>query len=197
MQLVELDIAQVERIYRERLIYDFPRDEQKPLNVILKAMEKGLYLCLGLRDENDIAGYVFLVKKDKDYLIDYLAVNPERRNAGIGGKLLLLLMEYFADADNVLLEVEDPDKCDDIEEKVLQARRRAFYLRNNCRDTGIRVLCFQVPFQILVLGENKTKDLNYLKELYLSFYRMILPKEVFEENIGEIGLKRQMEKEIR
>ncbi len=185
MELVELDTARVERIYKERLIFDFPRDEQKPLNVILEAMDKGVYVCLGLVDENDAVGYVFLVKKGKDYLIDYLAIYPEKRNSGIGGKMLLLLMEYFADADNVLLEVEDPDKCYDIDEKALQTRRRAFYLRNNCRDTGLRIMCFQVPFQILVLGEGKTDDLRDLKELYVSFYRMILPKEVFEKNIGD------------
>ncbi len=180
MKLVELDSAQVKRIYKERLTFDFPRAERKPLNMILKGMNKGMYVCLGLLDENDVIGYTFLVKMGKDYLIDYLAIYPEKRNSGIGGNILLLLTEYLADADNVLLEIEDPDRCDDADEKELQARRREFYLRNNCRDTGLRVTCFLVPFQILVLGENKTENLNDLKELYLSFYRMILPKVLFE-----------------
>ncbi|WP_051207764.1 GNAT family N-acetyltransferase [Butyrivibrio sp. AE3006] len=185
MKLVELNASDVERIYTERLIFDFPRDEQKPLDVILKAMDKGIYECLGLWYEDEVIGYAFLVKKDKDYLIDYLAISPKKRNQGIGGKALQLLSEYFADVDTVILEIEDPDRTDDAAEKELQLRRRAFYLRNNCKDTGVRAFCFQVPFQILVLGQNKTEDLEKLKELYQSFYRMVLPKEIFDENMGD------------
>lgn len=185
MKLIELATEEVKQIYKKRLIYDFISDEQKPLDVILKAIDEGIYKCLGLRDEDELIGYVFLVKNDKDYLIDYFAIYPEKRNLGIGGKALKLLAEYFVDADIVLLEIEDPDKTDDMEEKELQARRRAFYLRNDCMDTGIRAICFQVPFQILVLGQHKSEDLGKLKELYKSFYRMVLPKEVFDENIGD------------
>ncbi|WP_026529207.1 GNAT family N-acetyltransferase [Butyrivibrio sp. VCD2006] len=185
MELIELNPVQVESIYKERLIVDFPEDELKPLDVILRAMEKGIYECLGLWDEGAVIGYAFLVKMDIDYLIDYLAIYPEKRNSGIGGKMLELLSEYFAEADNILIEIEDPDKAVNEEEKQLQTRRRSFYLRNICQDTGLRIKCFGVPFQLLVLGKIKSENVEALRELYISFYRMVLPKQIFDENIWE------------
>ena len=182
MKFDKLSSEQVEKLFRERLVFDFPKDEVKPLDIILEAMDKGIYECLGLMDENDIIGYVFLVKKDKDYLIDYLAVYPDKRNSGIGSKMLKLLAEYYMDVDNIILEIEDPDRAENPEEKELQIRRRVFYLRNNCKDTGLRIDCFGVPFQILIVKGNRSEDLEYLKELYVSFYKMVLPENIFEKN---------------
>ena len=189
MKLVKLNSAQVESLYTERLVIDFPKDEQKPLNFILKAMDNGIYECFGLWDDNNIIGYVFLEKMEKDYLIDYLSVYPDKRNSGNGGECLLLLAELLADADNVLIEIEDPDRTDNIEEKELRTRRKNFYLRNNCKDTGLRVECFGVPFQILVLGKDKKTDMEYLKKKYVSFYQMIFPRDVVEKNIGNFGIE--------
>lgn len=36
----------------------------------------------------------FLVKLGKDYLVDYLAVCPDKRNSGAGGVMVNLLAEY-------------------------------------------------------------------------------------------------------
>ena len=185
MRLESLNIEQVENIYNERMLVDFPADELRPLRIIISTIEKGMCDCYGLYDVNELIGYAFLLKKDNSFMLDYLAISPEHRNKGIGAKMLKMLSECYADADNVLLEVEDPDKAETDEDRDLQSRRRAFYLRNGCTDTGLRMKCFQVPFQILVLGNSKCRDIDSLRELYVSFYRMILPKEVFERNIAE------------
>ena len=47
MKLIELATEEVKQIYKKRLIYDFISDEQKPLDVILKAIDEGIYKCLG------------------------------------------------------------------------------------------------------------------------------------------------------
>ncbi len=185
MILEALNVEQVENIYNERMSVDFLADEIRPLTIILYTIEKGMCDCYGLYDGNELIGYAFLLKKDNNFMIDYLAISPEYRNKGIGAKMLKMLKEHYADADNILLEVEDPDKAETDEDRDLQSRRRAFYLRNGCTDTGLRMKCFQVPFQILVLGNSKCRDIDSLRELYVSFYRMILPKEVFERNIAE------------
>lgn len=187
MKLFKLDAAQLKRIYNERLIFDFPENEQKPLDIIEEAIAKDIYECLGLMDEDNIIGYAFLAKKNKNYLLDFLAVYPEKRNSGVGGKILQLLAEYLEDADNVVLEIEDPDMTDDSEEKKLQTRRKGFYLRNGCRDTGLRIACFGVPFQLLFLGKNKTDNLDEIKETYLGFYKMIFSQEMLENNISDFS----------
>ena len=75
---------------------DFPPSELKPLSMIYDAIERGIYECLGLMDGTDIVGYAYLIRKGDDYLIDYLAVCPDRRNAGLGSEMLRLLGEYLA-----------------------------------------------------------------------------------------------------
>ncbi|MCR5558283.1 MAG: GNAT family N-acetyltransferase [Butyrivibrio sp.] len=182
MWLEKLSKSQVESIYREKMVVDFPAAEIKPLEAILKAMDKGLYESFGLYDEAGIMGYTFLVKIDRDYLVDYLAVFDGRRNNGAGSQMIRLLAEYLKDADNIILEVENPDFADD-QEKELQTRRYNFYKRNGCSDTGLRVRCFGVPFRIIRMNRNFSKDHDSLWALYQSFYRMMLPKELFEKNL--------------
>ncbi len=183
MRLERLNKSQTEELFRKRLIVDFPEPEIKPLKVILKAMDEGKYESLGLYEESEIIGYAFLVKLHNDYLIDYLAVYPEKRNSGAGGAMVSLLAEYLKDADNIIGEVEDPSYTEDAAQKDLQARRLAFYYRNGCADTGLRVKTFGVPFMILRAKEGKCHDNKEMWELYQAFYREVLPKEMFEKNV--------------
>ena len=183
MKLQKLSPDQVRRIYNERMLVDFPDNERKPLTMILKALSQGSYECLGLFDDQRLVGYTFLVKGENDYLVDYLAVYPEQRNKGVGGELLHLLKEGFRDADNIVIEVEDPDNAEEEAEKETRTRRKSFYMRNGCEDTGLKVECFGVIFQILTLG---SPSCDHLLELYLSFYRKMLPKAMFEKNVRGI-----------
>ena len=183
MKLQKLSPDQVRRIYNERMLVDFPDNERKPLTMILKALSQGSYECLGLFDDQRLVGYTFLVKGENDYLVDYLAVYPEQRNKGVGGELLHLLKESFRDADNIVIEVEDPDNAEEEAEKETRIRRKSFYMRNGCQDTGLKVECFGVIYQILTLGNTSYGD---LLELYLSFYRKMLPKAMFEKNVRGI-----------
>lgn len=185
MWLERLNKSQVESIYREKMMVDFPAAEIKPLEAILKAMDKGLYEPFGLFDEAGIMGYTFMVKINRDYLVDYLAVFDGRRNNGAGSQMIQLLADYLKDADNIIGEVENPDFAEG-QEKELQTRRYNFYMRNGCTDTGLRVRCFEVPFRILRMGKKQSEDHDKLWELYKSFYRMMLPKELFEKNLDRM-----------
>ena len=188
MRLERLNKSQTEDIFRKRLIVDFPEAEIKPLNVILKAMEDGKYESLGLYDGEDMIGYAFLVKLDNDYLIDYLAIYPDQRNAGAGGTLVGLLAEYLKDADNIIGEVEDPSYSEDAAQKDIQERRLAFYYRNGCIDSGLRVKTFGVPFLILKAKDGNYHDNEELWRLYQSFYKELLPKDLFEKNVELLNM---------
>lgn len=183
MKLEHIGKSVVETIYKERMVIDFPKDELKHLWVILDAIDSGRYECLGLFDGDNMIGYVFLVKKNNDYLVDYLAVYPDKRNAGAGSIMVNLLADYLKDADNITVEVENPDYADDEDQEELQFRRLSFYLRNGCSDTGLRVKTFGVPFRVLRMGEGSCNDVDALWELYESFYKEVLPKEMFEKNV--------------
>ena len=143
----------------------------------------------GALDEENMIGDVFLVRLGSDYLVDYLAIFPGKRNSGAGGVMISLLSEYLRDADNIIGEVEDPEYETNEDQKKNQSRRIAFYFRNGCADTGLRVKTFGVPFIVLKMGKSSCSDLDELWELYQSFYRELLPKEMFEKNIKLLQCK--------
>ena len=183
MKLVPLSKEEVTSLYYSRMQNDFIENELKPLWVIRNAIDEGKYEPLGLYDGAALLGYVFLVKKDRDYLVDYLAIFPDARNKGNGSETLRLLGNYLSDVAMVILEVEDPTFAENEEQKSIQKRRIEFYKRNGWVDTGLRVKCFSVPFMVLKQKNCRDMDCNGLWEIYQAFYRSILPEEMFENNI--------------
>ena len=59
MELIQLNKDQVAFLYRERMVHDFKKDELKPLKMILKAIDEGIYESLGLSDGAGLLGYFF------------------------------------------------------------------------------------------------------------------------------------------
>ncbi len=53
----------------------------------------------------------------RDYLIDYLAIYPDKRDIGFGSALIKLLSDYMAGSGNIIGEVEDPDYAKDEEDR--------------------------------------------------------------------------------
>ena len=189
MKLKALQSSEITTIYQGRMVHDFIRDELKELPVILKAVQNGIYECLGLFDDDEIIGYAFLAKQGKDYLLDYFAIYPEYRNKGLGSAILGQLREYFEEAGLIIGEVEDPSYTKDHDLKTLQTRRIAFYKRNECTDTGLRVKCFGVPFIILELDKSRIRSEAELWEMYQSFYRAIYSEEIVKKNIEYLGIE--------
>ena len=93
MELIQLNKDQVSSVYNERMVHDFKKDELKPLKMILKALDDGIYECLGLSDGAGLLGYTFLVRRGKRYLVNYLAVYPEESDKGRGATIIKLLSE--------------------------------------------------------------------------------------------------------
>lgn len=183
MRLQELTENQIKAVYEQKMREDFPSDELKPLDMIMNRREKGIYECLGLFDEGELAGYVFLVRLKEDYLIDYLATEKNRRNAGYGGELIRLLSGYLVHAKSIIGEIEDPEYAQSEADRVLRTRRLQFYLRNGFRDTGVKVTCFGVPFMIIEMGEGLVHTEAEIISLYRNHYKAMLPKHLYEKHV--------------
>lgn len=80
--------------------------------------------------------------------LDYFAVLPEYRAAGLGAQLLADLPQHERGAQAILIEAECPDKAED---EAMAARRLGFYSRCGARDTGFTEHLFDAWFRILVL----------------------------------------------
>lgn len=185
MRLEKLRRDQIEMIYTQRMREDFPPNELKPLSMIYKAVDNGIYTCLGLMEEDAILGYAFLVKlkETEDYLIDYIATDKTKRNNGLGAIMLRELNAMLSNARSVIGEVENPAFEEDIAKKELQIRRYNFYMRNGLTDTGVWVTCFGVPFIVLELECEEKHTEEEIKSLYKQHYKALLPREMYEKNI--------------
>ncbi len=181
MTVVPLSKDQVAEIYQAHLCQDFPPDEQKTLDIILKAMDAGKYECYALT-EDELLGYAFFVKLEQDYLLDYLAIVRGKRDLGLGSVFLKELALQMKSAKSMIVEVEEPASGKNEAERTLRSRRKAFYLRNGFYDTGVNAEAFGVNFRLLEPSE-KPRSQEDIKELYLRHYGALLPPRIFEAQI--------------
>lgn len=176
-KIISLTANQVEKIYNEHMVNDFPATELKPLPMILKGMKNKTYECLGFVEAaaEEILAYAVFIKNDKNYLFDYLAVIDGCRNSGIGSNFLKSISEYYKDADSIIGEVEDPEFALSEVERDLQNRRIGFYMRNNFVDTNVKAKLWGVDFKIIEMNPKKEHSREEIVTLYKSHYRKILP----------------------
>ena len=112
MELRLCNKKEIESIYNNHIINDFPPNEVKPLKRILYLAENGLYFVYGIYEDEKLISYAFVSGAPNcDYvLLDYLAVVSGRRGIGIGSRAMKLLKEEICKThEGILLESENPD----------------------------------------------------------------------------------------
>lgn len=134
------------RLYRAA----FPRAERKPVLQLLRARRRSKAELLGIFDDaSRLCGIAVLLKNDTHALLDYFAVMPKNRGAGIGSRALALLRDHCKDR-LFLLEIEQCDiPCENREQRL---RRRRFYLKNGMQPSGVFVLQNGVHLEVLCCG---------------------------------------------
>ncbi len=113
----------------------FPQEERRELDVLSAMLNEAQMCFYAVLTDNQLAGLVVCWDFDHFLYIEHLAVNPERRGAGIGSEVLKLLGKH---GKPVLLEVEIP--YDDA-----STRRVAFYNRSGFN--ALPVSYFQPPYR--------------------------------------------------
>ncbi len=167
MKLVVLDAAQLERLYQEEMVYDFPKAELKPLGAMLRLLEMGQYEpLLVVEEDGEAVGYamMWLPKARSGALLEYLGVLRGKRCGGVGTRILPLLMQRYG---QLFGEAEYPDS-DDEGENDLRRRRIAFYERNGFRVLDYQCALFGVHFHCLYAGPEE--DDRVVMELHRSVY---------------------------
>lgn len=172
----DLTRAEVRRIWKERMHFDFPANELKPLSMIEKSIDAGSYRTIGADDGEDIAAYAFLVTMGDAALFDYLAVRRDLRDRGCGSAFLKALSPTLSAFRVVLLESDDPDFAPDEKERGVRNRRIAFYERNGLIDTGMRTTVFGADYRVLAFPSGAPlPDTVETALLYRSLYARVLP----------------------
>ena len=182
MTLQKLDKKSIENIYKTQLVFDFPKDEVKPLATITNGFDKGVYNAYGLYEKGELLAYAFFIIDKNCRLLDYFAVVNGKRGGGIGSKFIKLLKTELKGAcELIIIESENPDTAQNESQKTTRLRRVDFYLKNGLCDTQTRAKVFGVDYKILTLPLSPTA--TFTPDIYLSIYKTLLTQELFEKNI--------------
>ncbi len=173
------DFNQIEYLYKSRLKKDFARNELKPLASMRRSWEKGSYDCFGLFNGPEVQGYAFYVRLGNDYLLDYLAITDDYRGQGLGSVFLRQLAICMADAQCIIVEVEDPEQASDAETGTQRERRLRFYLHSGYLMSDVTSRVFGVPYRLLEFPVTGPHSTDKLRSVYTEIYRDTLPAVFF------------------
>ena len=173
MKIVKATDEKRLKYIEELYLRAFPKEERKPFWLMLQKQAEGTMEILSIEEENAFLGLaIFAFDKDLA-LLDYFAISDEFRGQGIGSKALKALQKIYA-GKRFVLEIETTKKpCRDLE---MREHRKAFYLRNGLKETGIFVDIFKVPSELLVFDEYVSGQ-EYI-DLYIHAIGKMLTKNV-------------------
>lgn len=178
-------------VYKAWLKHHFPRDELKPWSSIARMWDRDCYFAVGVfEDTGDVPtnasddlsalrGYAFFVEVPdcEGCLLDYYAILPEFRDAGLGGRTLQRLAELCRGRGKyILIETEDIDCAKTDAEKTERLRRDSFYERNGCRKTDVRGTVFTAKYAVWHLGADG-RSFDCICDDMNTLYRTMVPGE--------------------
>ena len=151
----------------------FPPEELKPLADMYAMMDKGQYEPLGLFGDGEACGYICNWIDAPYVLIDYLCVDRNKRNGGLGALIMEKSMEYYPDDTVFIGEVEAPEGD---EEDELRLRRLGFYERCGARKVDYDTALFGVHYRTICWAKGPVDEAELLRR-HDGFYRRNFPPE--------------------
>lgn len=179
---------EVDYIYHNFMVKDFPKAELKPLERIKYTMSTGMCEVLALYDWENIKSYaVLIIPQNGEYvLLDYFAVVKNYRGTGIGHEMLGKIMKYIdrhkKHINGMFIECESPEYATSEYERIERERRIKFYKTCGCNETGFGSELFRVNYDILNINTDENYEEINLKDLEL-IYRQMFKKEHFENKV--------------
>lgn len=176
-----LDITAEGKEFRQQFwaLYEaaFPETEKKPQAMLECLASEGKEELLAVAENGSFAGLAVNMKAGKTALLDYFAIAEDKRGSGIGGRAIRMLTERFA-GKKYILEIEKQDESAPNASE--RQRRKAFYLRNGLKETGVFVRAYEVDFELI------TPDGVLEYRQYLEILTEIMGKELSYINPSEL-----------
>ncbi len=147
---------------RDLYMRSFPPEERIPYGNTLRTFGRGGDLEV-FRDGGRFVGFCYTFEHAGSVFLVYIATLPELRGKGYGAAILDEIRRMKA-GRNVFLVLEGTDGSP---EDGMRVRRRGFYLRNGCTDTGVRILSDDVYFDSMsVMGTNTEGSMVATVKMY-------------------------------
>lgn len=170
-----LDITKEGCQYKKQLfeLYEsaFPPEEKKTSEMLRFLVSQGRMEILAIVEDNTFIGLAIHLLSGKAALLDYFAITKEKRGQGYGGRIIAKLTEHFAGRPYIF-EIEKQDSSAD--NALERKRRKAFYLRNGLKETGVYANVYHTDFELL------TPDGQLTYGAYEEFLKEVLGEEIFQ-----------------
>lgn len=124
----------------------FPQEEKKPWELLVALAEQGKMELLAVAEKGEFIGLVMNMLSGRTALLDYFSIVPKYRSCGYGGCVIGELLKRFRN-QKYIFEIEMQDA--NAENAVDRRRRKAFYLRNGLKETGLFVNVYATDFELL------------------------------------------------
>lgn len=150
----------------------FLPEERPPFEVLISWERANVYQVE--KDGLPVGLTVTVIQDDLCYLF-FLAIDPEHRNQGIGGRIVNdILEEQRKYGRRVFLLADEPEPW--YEDYELRKRRIAFYGRCGLELTPIRIREFGVYYRLL-----KAAPCDVSKDDFLAIMRYVIGDEYYEK----------------
>lgn len=183
-----IDIMKETEPYQEMVweLYEeaFPPQEKKPRELMERMAQEGRMELLAAVENGTFIGLVMNMLNGKTALLDYFAIAPEHRSRGFGGKIIRELLGKFKDQRYIFeIEMQDENASNAEERK----RRKAFYLRNGLKETGVFANVYETDFELL------TPDGDLTYQQYLDMLVAMMGEKV-ESHLKPVLIKEECRK---
>ncbi len=186
LQIQKLKREEVCAVYNAYMVCDFGQEELKPLNVLLRLLKNGLYMCYGLFEGGAIQAYACFAKDTASHvlLLDYYAVCSGNRSRGYGSRFLTLLKPELSPFSMLFAEVEDPAYFCSQEDEATKRRRIAFYEKNGFLKTDMKCTLFGHPYIIMALqtAEKPGEQKNMYQALQ-RIYHIMFDDQTYAQHV--------------
>ena len=143
--------SQVFTLYHQ----SFPEIEKKPDDTLEFLENQGKIEILALVDEEEFIGMAIHMITDHMALLDYFAISPQKQGQGYGSRAICSLLERFRNKQYIIeIEIQNAES----EDAEIRKRRKAFYLRNGLKETGIFVNVYYTDLELLTPNGNLTYE---------------------------------------
>ncbi|HCM88689.1 MULTISPECIES: GNAT family N-acetyltransferase [Vagococcus] len=179
LQFKEVKKEEFFEIYHQYMVVDFPENELKTLETILKAYDQGKYACFIMVEGMETKAYAcFSWYSEEIKILDYFAVTSDLRGSGYGSKMVTWIKNNPI-IKELVIESEDPDFALTEEEKVIRNRRLSFYEKNDFVRRKTNMKLGGVEFAIMTLSTSKLPEESLIKEIS-QIYHQITPDLLIE-----------------
>jgi len=172
----ELEINELNKLYKEHIKNDFPAVERFPCFIIKSNMKNNLQEGFIYVDENKEQGYAINSISKEAINISYFVIFKENRGRGLGTNFLKEIINHYNNKKVITVEVEKPENAKTEEEKIICEKRISFYEKLGFTiRKDINYSIFKLPMYLMVYSNgnlSKEEIIKYVKTIWDSILKI-------------------------